>query len=123
MGEFCLSAGLYFVDTHLVAGTLSKCLSHVYCWLCLNKLSLSISKTQKVIFNISKYINLNELHNITLNNDAVEKKETVTFLEVYLDEGQNWKFRINKILKRMAQLPPVLLRTNLCFDTSSKKFI
>ena len=59
----------------------------------------------------------------TLNNAALERKETVKFLGVYRDEGTNWKLHSNYISKRIAKFPPVLFRTNRCLDTSSKNVI
>ena len=57
------------------------------------------------------HINLNELLGISLNNAALERKEAVKFLGVYLDEGLNWKFNITYTSKRKAKFPPVLFRT------------
>ena len=63
-------------------------LSHLYRWLYMNKSSFNVTKTNYVIFNRRKQINLNASGSITLKNAALEREETVKFLGVYLDEGQ-----------------------------------
>ena len=51
-----------------------------------------MSKTTYVIFNRREQINPNKLSSITLNNGALERKETGKSLGVNLDEGLDWKF-------------------------------
>ena len=87
---------------------MNECLSPVYRSLNINKLSLNFSKPNYVIFNRRKHINLNELPSITLKNTALERRETVNFLGVYLGEGLNWMFQINYISKRKAKFPLLL---------------
>ena len=58
-----------------------------------------------------------------MNNAALERKKSVKFLGLYLDEGLNWKVHIKYISKRITKFPPVLFRTNRCLDISSKKVI
>ena len=58
-----------------------------------------------MLYSIEGNIILNELSSITLNNAALDRKETVKFLEVCLDEGLNWKFHTKHISVRMAKFP------------------
>ena len=93
------------VDIGQCITIMNKSLSHVYRRLRMNKLSLNVSKTSYVIFNGRKKIDHNVLSSITLNKAALERKETVKILAVYLDEGLNFKFHVNYISKRIAKFP------------------
>ena len=67
---------------------------------------------QTTLYSIrEKQVNVNVLPSSTLNSAALERKEAVKFLGVYLDEGLNWKFYLNYISKRMAKVPLFFLKS------------
>ena len=91
-----LNIQIYADDTtlHVSGVRIGQCISlmnqgfsHVYRCLYMNKFSLNVSKPRYAIFNRGDQINLNVLPSITLNNSALERNETVTFLECISMKG------------------------------------
>ena len=88
-------------------------------WLNVNRLALNVSKTNFVIFRAKKPI----YHNVTLilNRKAIEQKDHVKYLGVFMDEHLNWKYQISNVAKKISRgigiiaklrssLDPMLLR-------------
>ena len=55
-------------------------LQRVYDWLCINKLSLNVSKTRSVIFKSSRIATVSRPFNIEINNEAVTCLTEFNFL-------------------------------------------
>ena len=88
-------------------------------WLNVNRLALNVDKTNFVIFRAKKPI----YHNVTLilNRKAIEQKDHVKYLGVFMDEHLNWKYQISNVAKKISRgigiiaklrssLDPLLLR-------------
>ena len=80
----------------------------LYDWLCANKLSLNVKKTNWCIFspqNSNFEVNLN----ITINNEIISQigirnnEETVKFLGIYIDPHITWKKHVNSVSSKMAK--------------------
>ena len=70
-------------DLNKLQTTINKELKKLYEWLCINRLSLNISKTNFVIFHAKN----KPLHPITIliNGKAIEEADNVKYLGVILD--------------------------------------
>ena len=71
-------------------------LKHLSEWLNVNRLALNVKKTNFVIFRSNrKPAN----HNVTLilNRKALEQKDHVKYLGIYMDQHLNWKYQISHV--------------------------
>ena len=83
-------------------------LKKLYNWLCANRLSLNIKKTNCCIFSPSsnKYI-CNKI--VSLNNQTIthigeqNKDDAITFLGIYIDRHLTWKKHINITCSRISK--------------------
>ena len=75
-------------------------LSNVYRWLCANKLSLNIEKSNYIIFH-SVQRKLNYQVRITLNGQLFKQELSTTYLGVAIDCHLNWKSYISNLSKRL----------------------
>ena len=99
----------YADDTNLINPYSHQCelinheLNKVYHWLCINRLSLNISKTQFMIFH-SKGKNINDIVPvIKLQNNPISKVSNFNFLGVTLNEKLNWNSHIDKISCKISR--------------------
>ena len=70
-------------------------------WLCLNKLSINISKTQYMVFTNKKY-NAYDLR-LELANSVISKVSNVKFLGVMIDDKLQWTNHINLICNKISK--------------------
>ena len=69
-------------------------------WFAANKLSLNISKTNYMAFNMNKS---NYDFNITINNQPITVAENVKFLGVYIDPNLTWHCHISHLCSQVAK--------------------
>jgi hypothetical protein len=84
-------------------------LSIIYKWLCVNKLSLNIKKTNYVIF----HSNLRKLpHKPLVNIDGreINMVDNIKFLGVHIDKNMTWKSHCNVIINKCLKILFVLSR-------------
>ena len=104
---------LYADDTTLVATAnnyeelykfVNDDLSALSEWLCLNKLTMNISKTKYIIYSLSQQTALqrNDLK-VFLNGSVIERVDTFKFLGIHIDEHLTWKPHMNKILSKIQR--------------------
>jgi exonuclease III len=100
---------------------LNENISIIYKWLCLNKLSLNIDKTNYIVFHSSRK-KLPHTPIVLLNNNEIKQVDHTKFLGVYIDKNLNWKkhcseignkcLKVNAVLSRLKNyVPPYILRT------------
>ena len=107
-----------FFDFHLFAddanlfsrhkniNTIESCINgelvKVNTWLCVNKLSLNVEKSNFVLFHpIQRKISSN--FTLTINNDNVPRCMFVKYLEILIDCNLGWKFHIDSICKKIKK--------------------
>ena len=82
--------------------TINKELNKLYLWLNVNRLSLNIDKTNYIIFH--PYNNPMKQHiTIKINNKAINEKEFIKYLGVFIDSTLSWKHQISNISKKISQ--------------------
>ena len=77
-------------------------LKRLFKWLCANKISLNVSKTEVLLFrNIHKSIN----HNVglKLNGKILNFSDSVKYLGVYLDSHLSWKTHFEMLSKKLGK--------------------
>ena len=118
---FADDTNIYYDSNDLInlEKTVNNELKKLSQWLNVNRLALNVSKTNFVIFRAKKPI----YHNVTLilNKKAIEQKDHVKYLGVFMDEHLNWKYQISSVAKKISRgigiiaklrsfLDPMLLR-------------
>ena len=85
-------------------------LSNVYDWLCVNKLSLNVSKSRCMIFKNRKIDTVSRPWNIEINGEKVECVPEFNFLGILLDEFLTWIPHTKKICSKLSQTLGVIKR-------------
>ena len=78
----------------------SKELAHIHEWLCANKLSLNIKKSNFVVFHPPQK-KLNFSVKIVLNNKVPKYEKNIKYLGVVIDCHLNWKAQISYLPKKL----------------------
>ena len=71
-------------------------------WLEINKLALSINKTNFVVFHSSRRKLPNDIQ-IRFGKTPVARARCVTILRVLMDEHLSWKFHITELTKKLSR--------------------
>ena len=82
-------------------------LSNLFIWLCANKISLNISKTEVLIFR-NPYKKIDHQMNLHINNVPLTFSESVKYLGVYLDHFLNWNVHSNHICKSLSKVNGII---------------
>ena len=77
-------------------------LNNVNNWLCVNKLSLNIDKSNFVIFHPSQK-KVQYPINLIINNKILEEKKYVKYLGIIMDCNLNWKQHIHELSKKVSR--------------------
>ena len=86
-------------------------LNNVNNWLCVNKLSLNIDKSNFVIFHPSQKKAQYPI-NLIINNKILEEKKYVKYLGIIMDCNLNWKQHIHELSKKVSRSIGIL--SKLC---------
>ena len=82
-------------------------INKLYDWLNVNKLSLNISKTNVLLFNIrNKNRNINM--DLNINNIKVKQVSEIKFLGVIIDCKLNWKLQLNYVSSKLSRTIAIL---------------
>ena len=101
--------------------TMNKELSYLFEWLCANRLSLNVGKTDFILFRRHKFIN--EKFTLTINQTTIRESTKIKYLGVYLDKNLSWDFHITELCKKLSCAVGMLYKMkNLC-STSTLKSI
>lgn len=74
----------------------------VYEWLCVNKLSLNIDKSNFVIFH-SKQRRTDTNVQIIINEQQLKQEDSIKYLGIMLDSALNWKGHSSFIVKKIKR--------------------
>ena len=85
-------------------------LQHVYDWLCVNKLSLNVSKTRSMVFHNPKFPTVNIPYNLEINSEKVDCVSEFNFLGIVLDEFLTWKPHVKKVSSKVSRSLGVIKR-------------
>ena len=117
---FADDSNLFYKSNSLLTlqTNLNKELAEVYKWLCVNKLSLNIEKSNFVIFH-PRQRKIETNVQIVVNQQLLKQELSIKYLGVMLDSKLNWKGHIsfveNKIKRSIGRSKKSLLCTNTSF--------
>ena len=80
-----------------------NCLERLNEWFIENKLSLSIEKSNYVIYHTSRRKITNAFNNIIIQNSTIKRVTEVEYLRLVIDEHMNWRSHVNKICAKLAK--------------------
>jgi len=80
--------------------TMNKELKLLFEWLCANRLSLNVGKTEFIIFRPPK-MSLKDRIVLTLNKSKIYESRKIKYLGLIIDDRLSWKFHINELCKKL----------------------
>ena len=89
-------------DPNVIRKVVNKDLDLLFQWLCANRLSLNVSKTEFIIFRPPKK-NLSDRIVLTLNNTKIFESLKIKYLGLLMDTRLNWKAHIHELSKKLSQ--------------------
>ena len=88
-------------DLKCLQNVMNKELEKLYEWLCINRLSLNISKTNFIIFHANNKPKLPVT--ILINNKAVDEVDHVKYLGIIIDSKLTFKKHIDELKKKISR--------------------
>ena len=88
---------------NILESNLNEELSKVHSWLCGNKLSLNINKSNFVLFHPIQKKKLSKSVALVINNQSLTEENSIRYLVIYIDSNLNWKSHINYIAKKVKR--------------------
>ena len=89
-------------------------------WLCTNRLSLNIGKTQCLLFGSKNMQNDLANFNISLGQDKIKVVHEAKYLGLILDDQLSWSHHINSVCKKINFSCFVLQRSKALIDRKTK---
>ena len=100
---FADDSNLFYKHKNLLTlqNDLNNELKNVHIWLCSNRISLNIEKSNFVIFHPQKKISSNL--KLYLNGKELKQELCIKYLGIYIDSNLNWKSQTNYIAKKIKR--------------------
>ena len=93
---------------------MNKELELLFDWLCANRLSLNVGKTEFIIFRPPK-MKLENRVVLTLNHKQIFESRKIKYLGLLMDDRLTWKFHINELCKKLNRSVGMLFKLrHLC---------
>ena len=87
-------------DPSIIKKMMNDDLKSLFSWLCANRLSLNVSKTEFIIFRPPK-MSLDDRIVLTLNNTKIFESRKIKYLGLIVDDRLSWKFHIIELCKKL----------------------
>ena len=102
---------------------MNKKLESLYDWLCANRLSLNVAKTEFLLFrnNLSESKNFN--FTLRLNNKTLHESHHVKYLGILIDYKLNWNSHINELTKTLGRAIGLLSKIRHFVTSSTLKHL
>ena len=102
--------------------TLNAALEKLCKWCDNNRLIINVKKTNyMIICSRQKRSSLvNDKLELSVNNEKIERKETIKLLGMYIDENLTWKPQIDHVCSKLSSLNGVLYRQSFYMDYNMK---
>ena len=89
--------------------TMNKDLQDLFTWLCANRLSLNVAKTEFIIFKPPRK-SLNNRVTLKLNGKTLYESKKIKYLGLIVDDRLSWKFHINELCKKLGRVIGIIYR-------------
>ena len=117
---FADDANLFFQhrDIKMLESLINSELEKVLTWLCANKLSLNIDKSNFVIFHpIQRKLPKQVM--LSINNQMLTQETSIRYLGVYIDYNISWKMHITNISKKIKRSIGILSKLSYFLSTKT----
>ena len=81
----------------------------IYIWLCANRLSLNVDKTEFVVFRPPRTNTFNRF-TLKLNRTTLYESPKIKYLGLILDKTLSWKFHIFELRKKLSRAVGILYK-------------
>ena len=98
-------------------------LKSLYQWLCANRLSLNVVKTEFLLFRSNLRKNENFKITLRLKNKALCETHYVKYLGIIIDNKLNWKSHINELTKTLSKAIGLLSKIRHFVTSSTLKHL
>ena len=103
-------------DINMLESLINSELEKVHTWLCANRLSLNIDKSNFVIFRpIQRKLPKQVI--LSINNQMLTQETSIRYLGVYIDYNANWKTHITYISKKVKRSIGILSKLRYFIST------
>ena len=89
-----------FSSEQLIRKKMNEDLKNLFIWLCENRLSLNVAKTEFIIFKPPK--SLKKRITLRLNGKTLFESKKIKYLGLSVDNRLSWKFHINELSKKLG---------------------
>ena len=93
-----------------VEGRINVELKKVYDWLCVNKLSLNVSKSRCLVFKNPKYPTVCKPYELEINNEKIKCVSEFNFLGIMIDEFLSWNPHTEMVTSKISRTLGVIKR-------------
>ena len=102
MHNFADDTNILFSDKNpkLIAKILNKEFKFVFEWLCANRLSINVTKTEFIIFRLPRKP-FNQRIVLKLNGIKIFQSPKIKYLGVILDQFLRWNHHINELTEKL----------------------
>ena len=119
--HFADDTNLLYSDKNLknLRKVMNEELKLLYEWLCANRLSLNVDKTEFIIFRPSRKITATTV--LKLNGTKIYESNKIKYLGILLDPTLSWKPHITELCKKLSRGVGMLFKIrNFCPEQVSK---
>ena len=101
---FADDSNLFYTNDSLtnLEKTVNFELNKIFSWLCANKLSLNIDKTNFVLFHPNQKKTMHTV-NLHINNKNIKQENFVKYLGIIIDSNLNWHHHVHELLKKIKR--------------------
>ena len=84
-------------------------LSLIFQWLCANRLSVNVDKTEFVVFKPPRKA-LKERITLKLNGKTIFESKKIRYLGLIMDEKISWRFHVLELRKKLSQITGIIYK-------------
>jgi len=94
---------LYGKDVNQLKVQSKNIMTKLYSWLCSNKLTLNVAKTNYCIFGGVQRNQLDDFNEIKFGKQCIKRVENVRYLGLHINEKLDWKYHVEKLSNRLIK--------------------
>ena len=110
-------------DVNCIDDFLNADLKRIHDWMCLNKLSLNVDKTESILIGTRSMLSKRKSLNVHISGNRIQSKETVKYLGVLIDQELKWNAHIENLCTRTSKLVNFLGRLRVFINECNLKLI
>ena len=93
----------------LLRKNINSDLNLIFQWLCANRLSVNVDKTEFVVFKPPRK-SLKERITLKLNGKTIFESKKIRYLGLIMDEKISWRFHVMELRKKLSQITGIIYK-------------